>query len=94
MTDVTIDDLIAQLEEARDTLGGQAPVRVAYQENYPLRGTVAAVTVPEGDDPYGDGESAPGQDGDAGMVWLAVGTAPYDENPYGPKWAWGQADAW
>lgn len=29
-----------------------------------------------------------GEDGK--MLWLAVGSAPYDENPYGPRWAWGQ----
>lgn len=85
---MTIDDLIAELEDARENLGGDAEVRVAYQENYPLRGTVARVTVPEDEDPYDEGERAVGQDADGGMVWIAVGSAPYDENPYGPRWAW------
>jgi hypothetical protein len=84
---MTIDELIAELEDARETLGGQASVRIAYQQNYPLRGTVAAVTVPD-DEPYSDDDSAPGQDDDAQMCWIAVGAAPYDENPYGPAWAW------
>lgn len=22
------------------------------------------------------------------MLWIAVGSAPYAENPYGPAWAW------
>jgi hypothetical protein len=84
---MTIDELISELEEARDELGGEAEVRVAYQQNYPLRGAVAAVTVP-GEEPYDEGESAPGQDNDANMCWIAVGSVPYPENSYGPSWAW------
>jgi hypothetical protein len=87
---MTIDMMIEQLEEAKEDLGGDAEVRVAYQQSYPLRGTVSRVTVPESDDPYGDNELAVGQDGDAKMLWIAVGSAPYDENPYGPRWAWGE----
>ncbi len=86
----TIDDLIAELEEARETLGGDAEVRVAYQPNWPLRGTIARVTVAEFDDPYAEGETAPGQEKDGKLLWIAVGSAPYDENPYGPRWAWGE----
>lgn len=85
---MTIDDLINELEQARDTLGGDAEVRVAYQRNYPLRGTVDAVTYADTDDPYAEGQRAAGQDKDASRVWIAVGSAPYDENPYGPAWAW------
>jgi hypothetical protein len=85
---MTIDDLISELEQARDELGGHAEVRVAYQQNYPLRGTIARMTVPDVENPYDEGTAAPGQDGDAHMAWLAVGSAPYDENPYGPEWAW------
>lgn len=85
---MTLDELIQELESAREDLGGDAEVRIAYQENYPLRGTVARVTVPEMDDPYSDGESATGQEKDGSMVWIAVCSAPYDENPYGPAWAW------
>lgn len=88
---MTIDEMIAALEEAREDLGGEAQVRVAYQPNWPLRGTVARVTVPDGPDPddnYDEGSAAPGQENDGRMVWIAVGSAPYDENPYGPRWAW------
>ena len=85
---MTIDDLIAELEEARDALGGEAEVRIAYQPSWPLRATVAHVTVP-GEDPYEEGEQACGQDSDAKMVWLAAGDSlPWDENPYAPRWAW------
>jgi hypothetical protein len=85
----TLDELISELEDAREDLGGGAEVRVAYQQSYPLRGTVACVTIPpDPDDPYPADERAPGQEEDGRMVWLAVGSAPYRENPYGPEWAW------
>lgn len=44
---MTIDELIEELENARDDLGGHAEVRIAYQQNYPLRGTIARVTAPD-----------------------------------------------
>jgi hypothetical protein len=95
----TIDEMIAELEEAREDLGGDAEVRVAWQQQYPLRGTVERVTVPNGPDPddnYDEGESAAGQENDGKFLWLAAGTVDYNENPYGPKWAWGQdsEDEW
>ena len=117
----TIDEMIQLLEEARDNMGGDTPIRVAYQESYPLMGTVANVTVPEEPDnrPH-CGEHiffipncseckleleeaiAAGYDPDdpetyggdsveqvrRKQLWIAVGSAPYDENPYGPRWAW------
>ncbi len=86
---MTLDEMISELEDAREDLGGDAEVRVAYQPNYPLRGTVAAVTVPDTDDPYSEGEAAPGQEHDGHMAWIAVGPVYGDENPYGPEWAWG-----
>ena len=49
------------------------------------------MTVPESRDAdhlYSEGERAAKQDEDGTFVWLAVGSAPYDENPYGPRWAW------
>lgn len=91
---MTIDQLIEAAEEAREALGGSAEVRIAYQQSYPLRGTLDAVTVPEDDDPYDEGETAAGQENDGRMLWLAAGTAPYGENPYGPEWAWGGVSAW
>ena len=117
---MTLDDLITQLEEARENLGGDAEVRAVYQRSWPLRGTIANVCVPEDEDtePHCgehicyvgtcsecrltrdeaeaegyDPELGPGPDGgdpDRKMVWLAVGEAPYGENPYGPRWAWGE----
>lgn len=116
---MNIDQLIEQLEDARDDMGGETEVRVAYQPSWPLRGTLAAVTVPNPEDrqPHCDDhicfllsctdckaamaeavaagydpEDPDPEDGDPErrMLWLAVGSAPYDENPYAPKWAWGE----
>lgn len=91
MTVWTVDDLIEKLEEAREELGGDAQVRMTWQPEYPIRGTVAAVTVPANRaDPYGEDEVAPGQRNDGQMVWLAAGPVPWDENGYGPSWAWNE----
>lgn len=79
--DMTIDGLIGELQDARETLGGGAKVRAAYQPLYPLRGTIRQVTAPR---PAEDDDS-----GDRAMLWLALGPAPETENPYGPEWAWG-----
>lgn len=90
---MTIDQVIEQLSEARDVLGGEADVRAAFQPSWPMRGTISYVTVANSDDPYGDGETAPGQENDTKMVWLALGSVDYGENPYGPRWAWQGGEA-
>jgi hypothetical protein len=90
---MTIDELLEQLEEAREYRGGDCPVKIAYQQSYPLRGNVAEVTysrdaadiVPHD---YDRPAETHDEEKDAGLVWLAVGSADYDENPYGPDWAW------
>jgi hypothetical protein len=91
---MTIDQLIEAAQEACEELGGDAGVRIAYQQNYPLRGTLQAVTVPESDDPYEEGGMAAGQENDSRMLWLAVGSVEYGENPYGPESAWNGVSAW
>lgn len=93
---MTIDDLIEELQEARDRLSGDAEVRLCWQPEYPIRGTIEAVTVPD-DDPCDEDEYAAGQESDAKMLWLAAGAVGYNENPYGPVWAWGdtrKGDGW
>lgn len=114
---MTLDELIEKLEDARVEFdSGEVEVRISYQPSWPLRGTVAAVTVPEQDTgPHCDGHimfikgchdceaekeeaEASGYnpndpdniDPDRKMLWIAVGSAPYSENPYGHKWAWGE----
>ena len=44
---MTLDQLIEELEDAREDLGGDAEVRIAYQPNWPIWATLRYVTVPE-----------------------------------------------
>jgi|HubBroStandDraft_1064217.scaffolds.fasta_scaffold167169_2 hypothetical protein len=56
---MTIDELIEVATEAREDLGGDAQVRIAYQPGYPLRAALGFVTVPYSTDPdelYGPDE--------------------------------------
>jgi hypothetical protein len=78
----TLDELISQLEEARDEAGGDVQVRVACQPGWPLRGTIETLTV-TGDQDEPD---------DPRTLWIALGSAPCDENPYAPHAAWGPED--
>jgi hypothetical protein len=93
---MTVDELIQDLEEARDELGGDAEIRVAYQPSWPLRTTIARVTIPQDDRPGDDeDEIAEVDEKDAGFCWIALTEGqPYDENPYAPKWAWEGEPAW
>ena len=88
---MTIDELIELAEDAREDLGGDAQVRIAYQPGYPLRAALACVTIPPSTDPsdlYGPDETAAGQQNDGTFLWLATGDLPDRENPYAPGWAW------
>ncbi len=100
----TLDELITELEDARNDMGGDTEVRIAFQQNWPLRGTVDSVTIPDkdmcpgcGEDADHDGEECPeapiandkaNDHSDNDMLWIAVGSAPYAESGYAPKWAW------
>jgi hypothetical protein len=48
---MTIDELIELATEAREDLGGDAQVRIAYQPGYPLRAALQYVTTPYSTDP-------------------------------------------
>jgi len=88
---MTIDQLIELAVEAREDLGGDAQVRIAYQRGYPLRATLQYATVPFSTDPaelYSPDETAAGQQHDGTFLWLAAGDLPDRENPYAPGWAW------
>ncbi len=75
---MTLNELIAQLEELRDGEdAGEAEVRVAYQQNYPLAGRLEAITLDRKQD------SLPSD-----VLWFAIGSVPYDESPYAPAYAW------
>jgi hypothetical protein len=88
---MTIDELIELATEAREDLGGDAQVRIAYQPGYSLRAALSCVTIPYSTDPadlYGPDEAAAGQENDGTFLWLATGDLPDWENPYAPAWAW------
>jgi hypothetical protein len=88
---MTIDELIELAQDAREDLGGDAQIRIAYQPGYPLRAALQYATVPDSTDPgelYGPGETAAGQQNDGRFLWLATGDLPDGENPYAPEWAW------
>ena len=92
---MTIDDLIAKLEDLKDMAprGGETEIRVAYQPTYPIAGTIQALSLAEPFDEDDDGNMV---DADLDMaptshdtkLWIGVGSMPYDENPYAPRWAW------
>jgi hypothetical protein len=82
-THVTLSELIEQLQDLQREIEaihpGQDPlVKVHYQPNYPLRGSVQNVTVL--------------RDGATLSVALAIGEAGGDE-PYGDPEAWDQFDS-
>ena len=77
----TLNDLIEILQEMADfededgNSYGELPVRIAYQQNWPLVGRISAVTACVNDD-------------DKRMVWLAENPPYMSDNPYAPKCAW------
>lgn len=81
---MTINELIAALEEARDDLGGDREVLVANQPTYPLTNVITAVSVTDGDE---DDEPT---DRRARALWIAVSQpgAYGDLNPYAPADVW------
>lgn len=82
---ITIDELIARLEECRDELGGDAEVRLMTQSNWPFENDIVGVTTSgeireeeddeEGFDPQGDVDEA---------VYIVEG----HQLGYGTKAAW------
>ncbi len=88
---MTIDELIQKLEEAKDMApnGGETEVRVAYQPNYPIAGTVQAISLAEPFDEDGnDADLDMSPESHDSKLWIGVGSMPYRENPYAPGWAW------
>jgi hypothetical protein len=49
---MTIDELLEELDNAKDAMGGATEIRIAYQPRWPLRGKIANVCIP---DPPEDG---------------------------------------
>jgi len=73
---MTLNELIETLTDISDNEdAGEMEVRGAYQPNYPLVGSISAVTL----DPHHI---------DGGRVWLALRAVGYQESPYAPSHAW------
>jgi hypothetical protein len=78
---MTIDELIAQLEDCRDTFGGDIEVRLMTQPNWPFEYGIAGVT--DSDtmvDSDEDGEFPP----DDAVIYIVEG----NQIGYGNKNAW------
>ena len=68
-------------------MGGETEVAIAYQPSYPLRGRIAAVTIPAEVDPGDmDPDETNDPDGDRAVLWIA--TDQDNESPYAPRWPW------
>ena len=83
---MTIEELIEQLEEARESVGGDALVKVANQPSWPLREDITQLTYNRyGDGSYGDtGDKDDPKDEE--ILWIAIQQD--SQSPYAPRWAW------
>lgn len=82
---MTVRELIDRLEEVAEQHGEDRPVRLVYQQNYPLQDTVKGVWAPEPDEETG--EIDPASDG---AVYVVSAGQIYDK-PYGPAQAFEEA---
>ena len=79
---MTIDELIARLEEYRDSLGGDTEVRLMTQQNWPFENEVVGLTSGEEINDRDDGgEEDVDQDS---VVFIVEG----QQRCYGSKLAW------
>jgi hypothetical protein len=79
---MTIDQLIERLEEYRDTLGGDAEVRLMTQQNWPFENTVTGLASGE-EINQADDEDDDDVDDDV-VVYIVEG----QQLGYGSKRAW------
>lgn len=80
---MTVDELIARLEEYRDALGGDAEVRLMTQQHWPFENAVCGIVSGEelnGHDDEGDDEDVE----DDRVVYIVEGR----QLGYGSKRAW------
>lgn len=89
---MTIDELIARLEEYRDALGGETEVRLMTQQNWPFEnGITGMVSVAEmndaGDEDDDEGEGFDPEGNADQVVYLVEG----QQLGYGTKQAWNAA---
>lgn len=81
---MTLDELIDRLEEYRDTLGGNAEVRLMTQSNYPFENALFGVVSCEEINGCDDDELRDEDVEDDDVLYLVEG----DQLCYGSKRAW------
>ena len=82
---MTIDELIERLEEYRDTLGGDAEVRLMTQQNWPFENEIVGPRVGRRDQRRGDDDAEDDEDvDDDRVVFIVEG----QQLGYGSKRAW------
>lgn len=79
---MTLDELIAALDDARDEHGGDVEVYIATQPEYPLAFHVSAVSTPDARGVLED------DDADPRIFIAASGGNPWSM-PYAPSSCWG-----
>src|SRR5262245_28443685 len=90
-TKMTIDELIERLEDYRDSLGGEAEVRLMTQQNWPFENAIFGLTSGEeiNDRDYEDDEEEEDDENvdDDRVVYIVEG----NQLGYGSKRAWDAA---
>lgn len=81
---MTLDDLIERLNEYRETLGGEAEVRLMTQQNWPFENTIAGLVSLEEIHDSKDRTSEDRDEEIEAIVYLCEGT----QLGYGMKQAW------
>lgn len=84
---MTIDELIARLEDYRDEIGGDAEVRLMTQQNWPFENSIYGLASGSEINDYDDDDEEGGDDDDAAedaVLFIVEG----QQLGYGTKRAW------
>ena len=84
---MTIDELIARLEDYRDEIGGEAEVRLMTQQNWPFENSVYGLVSGAEINDYDEDDEDGGDDDDASedaVLFIVEG----QQLGYGTKRAW------
>jgi len=84
---MTIDELIARLEEYRDEIGGEAEVRLMTQQNWPFENSIYGLASGAEINDFDEDDEDEGDDDDAtedAVLYIVEG----QQLGYGTKRAW------
>ena len=87
---MTIDELIARLEDYRDEIGGDAEVRLMTQQNWPFENSIYGLASGAEINDYDEDDEDGGDDDDASedaVLFIVEG----QQLGYGTKRAWEEA---